>query len=67
MDKRIRNIIGAVGILCLAAFALAPAPVRSVPLWAGISTIYQTTIGNDPLVLLAQGHAKKNNGGKKKQ
>ena len=50
MDKRTLNIVGAVGILCLGGFALAPSPVRSIPLGAGISTIHQAAIVNDPLV-----------------
>jgi hypothetical protein len=63
MDKRTLNIVGALGILCLGGFALAPAPVLSIPLGAGISTIHQTATGYEPLVQVA----KKNNGGKKKQ
>jgi hypothetical protein len=60
MDKRTLNIVGAVGILSVGVFALAPAPVQSIPLGAGISTISHAAIANEPLVPV------KNNGGKKK-
>jgi hypothetical protein len=46
MDKRTLSIVGAVGILCLEGFALAPA--QSMPLADGISAIHQTATGNDP-------------------
>jgi hypothetical protein len=68
MNQRIRYIIGPVGILCLAGFALAPAPVQAIPLGAGISTIHQTTVGNGNVVVQVRvcPQKKPNNRGCKK-
>jgi hypothetical protein len=67
MNQRSRYIIGAVGILYLAAgFALEPAPVQSILLGAGISTIHQTTFSNELVVAQASRTCcGKKNGGKK--
>src|SRR6266436_5555431 len=57
MNTRGMSIVGAMGILCLGGFALAPA--QAMPPAPGISAIHQIATGNDPLVQVRKKSAKK--------